>query len=786
MKNTINLKDFKCYWCKGIHLEEISEGHYKCKSCGYVNYKLSDKDNIRFENAQSYMTNFEYEKADRIYQELYNCDERLTKIQALIGRIFAYFGVAYIKDFNKKLVPTFSKYDPKYKSIKSIKYYEEIELLDREKRFIEMIDKADEEYKKIEKLLNETPEYDAFICCKNSKKTIQNPNEEGPTEDSKYAIDLHNYLNNNNKKVFYSEEDLIGIETDGQIYSAIMKSKTMILIISNNDYFYSPWVRSEWERWINLIKKGIRKENTLIVYECPSKDIKNSVLFPESFNKPQIKKDKLDVIKALNNVLKTDNTIDNLLKEAKYNLDMFEIDEAEKIYKQITHDYPNDYRGWLGLVDILIEREVSENDKRYQRWVTKALKLANEENKRIIKNNYCKESKENKLDLDEEFQKAEEKYEQELYEEAFEIYEKLATKYDHDESYFRMGLCYYNGYGIEQDYEKAIYWYEKAADQGHSGAAIQLYLIKGSLTSESFIEAIDKSIEKREEAENKAKKQIEKEISKTKESEIVNVEKKDKIIKVFKKKKTFGKYPQTQITNKILINKLKNIDNTNELGYLEYKGKEYKEYDSNYYLVEPIKWKILEESNNTYKLLSDVILDNSVFCTEDFLIKKINKNIIYENNYEYSNIRAWLNGYNGSSYNVDNYTGKGFIDIAFTEEERKIINETQVDNSALTTGIKTNNYACNNTLDKVYLLSYQDVTNKYFIKTYKRKAKLTDYAIAKGEYEYSSSNGAFWLRSPDDYYPDHAYYVSRYGDVRTSKSINSYPCVRPALEITIK
>ena len=470
MKNTINLKDFKCYWCKGMHLEKISEEHYKCKSCGYVNYKLSNKDNIRFENAQSYMTNFEYEKADRIYQELYNCDERLTKIQALIGRIFAYFGVAYIKDFNNELVPIFSKYDPKYKSIKSIKYYEEIELLDREKRFIEMIDKADEEYKKIEKLLNETPEYDAFICCKNSKKTIQNPNEEGPTEDRNYAIDLHNYLNKNNKKVFYSEEDLVGIETDGQIYSAIMKSKTMILIISNNDYFYSPWVRSEWERWINLIKKGIRKENTLIVYECPSKDLKNSVLFPESFNKPQIKKDKLDVIKALNNVLKTDNTIDNLLKEAKYNLDMFKIDEAEKIYKQITHDYPEDYRGWLGLVDILIEKEVSENDKRYQRWLDFAIEFADDANKKIIRKKYCKEE----YKKEKEFEDAEDKYEKELYDDAFKIFEKLATEYNYEKAYNKMGECLYYGKGVPRDYKKALYWYEKAANSGDADAQYNL------------------------------------------------------------------------------------------------------------------------------------------------------------------------------------------------------------------------------------------------------------------------------------------------------------------------
>ncbi|MBQ4061077.1 MAG: hypothetical protein IJD46_03535, partial [Bacilli bacterium] len=150
------------------------------------------------------------------------------------------------------------------------------------------------------------------------------------------------------------------------------------------------------------------------------------------------------------------------------------------------------------------------------------------------------------------------------------------------------------------------------------------------------------------------------------------------------------------------------------------------------------------------------------------------------------NIRAWLNGYDGTNYNVDNYTGKGFIDIAFTEEERKLINETLVDNSASTTGSEINNYACNNTLDKIYLLSYQDAKNKYFTTYEERKAKPTDYAKARGVYESSNGYGNFWLRSPLDYDSDYAYYVYNNGDEYTGYCYNSNPGARPALEITIK
>lgn len=33
-----------------------------------------------------------------------------------------------------------------------------------------------------------------------------------------------------------------------------------------------------------------------------------------------------------------------------------------------------------------------------------------------------------------------------------------------------LGLCYYYGNGVEQNYVKAIYWYKKVAKQGHDDA----------------------------------------------------------------------------------------------------------------------------------------------------------------------------------------------------------------------------------------------------------------------------------------------------------------------------
>ena len=68
----------------------------------------------------------------------------------------------------------------------------------------------------------------------------------------------------------------------------------------------------------------------------------------------------------------------------------------------------------------------------------------------------------------------------------------------------------------------------------------------------------------------------------------------------------------------------------------------------------------------------------------------INGQTKYPANYEYSDIRAWLNGYDGTYYNVDDYTNRGFIDIAFDKNEQKLIEKTLVDNSINSTNVEEN------------------------------------------------------------------------------------------------
>lgn len=169
-------------------------------------------------------------------------------------------------------------------------------------------------------------------------------------------------------------------------------------------------------------------------------------------------------------------------------------------------------------------------------------------------------------------------------------------------------------------------------------------------------------------------------------------------------------------------------------------------YGNTYYFkVEPIRWRILSESDGKALILCDSIIANKRFDDES-------------NNYKQSEIREWLNN--------------EFLSTAFSEMERALINVVTVDNSAAEGG---------DTRDKAFLLSYSDVNNaeygflsvRYdednFVSDEKKQMLTSDYSRATGAGMSTSSdyygNGQWWLGPPDSSYSYYAGYVDINGYV---------------------
>lgn len=176
-------------------------------------------------------------------------------------------------------------------------------------------------------------------------------------------------------------------------------------------------------------------------------------------------------------------------------------------------------------------------------------------------------------------------------------------------------------------------------------------------------------------------------------------------------------------------------------------------------------------------LLSSYLLKNQVFSS---------KTEATGVTYKTSDVRTWLNA---------DFYNSVFVDNSY-------IQTTEVDNSAETTNKSPNKFACENTQDKVYLLSYKDYLNAdYGFDTSTdgsttRVFRATDYAIACGAYctanltdEGFSPEGYVLTRSISDEYGSRCYAIWLYetGEIEDHYLdwYKTRACVQPVINISM-
>ena len=174
----------------------------------------------------------------------------------------------------------------------------------------------------------------------------------------------------------------------------------------------------------------------------------------------------------------------------------------------------------------------------------------------------------------------------------------------------------------------------------------------------------------------------------------------------------------------------------------------YELYTTYWFKYEPIKWKVLKSNDNQYTVITDLILDSQEYYSSlnvrngatDYNGSS-NTDSVYANNYKHSNIRKFLN--------------TTFLNSAFTSSEQSSIETMEVDNSykstyrnpeSTSTPVE-NPFACENTYDKMTLVSYVDtIPREYFDSDDALRASATDYAKCQGLH--SSTYAKWWMRSP--------------------------------------
>lgn len=273
----------------------------------------------------------------------------------------------------------------------------------------------------------------------------------------------------------------------------------------------------------------------------------------------------------------------------------------------------------------------------------------------------------------------------------------------------------------------------------------------------------------------------------------------------------YGLYPQNVVTNASLISKLNDTDTSYFNNYHHYRGEYYlkekaelgkdmdgkvlsiREFDCGeeivadqyyWFKLEPIKWKVISNSSSSKFLLSERLLSVEKYY-RDSSSRDIDEKIIYPNNYKYSDVRNWLN--------------EDFYQTAFAFGDDNLLTSS-VDNSASTIeNPEYPQYCCENTNDKVFLLSYQDYRNEDYgfssesSASLTRTIKTTDFTRALGAtYGTDSYNlfcGYYWTRSPysGEYQKDGtlASRVNKNGTLNEDFVGQSRSCVQPAIKIEI-
>ncbi len=150
-------------------------------------------------------------------------------------------------------------------------YLKAVELATDEQREVyraqgRAIDHIREEFYRLQK---NGVDYDVFLCTKVSTAGTQE-SEGGKlyTAESHETLKLYYFLKNKNLKPFYSEvdaKDRTGEDYEALICYALLRSESMILVCFDEEYLDTPWVKNEYTRFAEMMKRGQKESGALTI-----------------------------------------------------------------------------------------------------------------------------------------------------------------------------------------------------------------------------------------------------------------------------------------------------------------------------------------------------------------------------------------------------------------------------------------------------------------------------------------------------------------------------------------
>lgn len=251
----------KCKMCGG-DIEVIENQTYgTCDSCGSIVTlpKISDERHANlFNRANYFRQNNHFDKAVAAFEKI--LEEDNLNAEAHWGIVLSRFGIEYVEDpKSHERIPTCNRMqnvsiisDPDY--LMAIEHapdgYSRSLYEEEGKRIAQL-------QKKIFAISQQEEPYDVFICY---RETGENGSR---TKESVLAQEIYYELTEMKKRTFFARitlESKLGSEYEPYIFAALGSAQVMLVIGTCPDNFNSVWVKNEWSRFIELLKKDRRRQ----------------------------------------------------------------------------------------------------------------------------------------------------------------------------------------------------------------------------------------------------------------------------------------------------------------------------------------------------------------------------------------------------------------------------------------------------------------------------------------------------------------------------------------------
>lgn len=389
---------YKCKMCGGnLSVQEgnkIAICEY-CKTQQTVPFTDDEKRINLFNRANHFRQNSEFDKAMGIYEHILAEDSSDAEVYWAIA--LCKFGIEYVEDPSSKIrKPTINRtqahsilQDADYLSALEHAAYLQQEIYRRE---AEEIDRIQQDILRIAR--DEAP-YDIFISYKEKASNGDR------TKSSVLSQNLYNCLKSAGYKVFFSRislEDKVGQKYEPYIYSALNTAKVMLVVGTEKDEFTAPWVRNEWSRFLVMMRENSNKVLIPCFRDIDIDDLPNEfqVLQGQDMSKVGFEQDLLRgigkiIAKEEDIVSKTISSetgsnvmlpVDRLIQNADTYMRLINFDSAFSVYTEVSRYYPEDYRGWWGLIqsstcDFQVDDyDGIKNENQLNEWFEYVRKLA--------------------------------------------------------------------------------------------------------------------------------------------------------------------------------------------------------------------------------------------------------------------------------------------------------------------------------------------------------------------------------------------------------------------------